>query len=62
MQLLKNHYYKICFNVGDKLITFTCKIINDDGTFIEFEDKYKKTLTYNKSNIVSSEEVENDGR
>ena len=58
MEFLKNHFYKICFNIGGKVITFTCEIIDDDDSFVTFKDKFGKTLTYNKSNIISSEEIE----
>jgi hypothetical protein len=59
MDLLKNHFYKICFDIGNKLITFTCEIINDDISFITFRDKFGKTLIYSKSKIISVEEIEN---
>jgi len=57
MEFLKDHYYKICFSLGGKIITFTCKIISEDEKFISFIDKFGKTLTYNKSLIMSVEEV-----
>ncbi len=59
MDFIKNHHYKICFEVGDKLITFTCEIINDDGIFITFIDKFGKELSYNKNKITSIEEIKN---
>ena len=58
MEFLKNHFYKICFDIGGKIITFTCEIIDSDDSFITFKDKYGKILTYNKTNIISFEEVE----
>ena len=61
MEFLKNHFYKICFDIGGKIITFTCEIIDEDDSFVTFKDKFGKILTYNKSNIISYEEVE-DGR
>ncbi len=59
MEFLKNHFYKICFDIGGKIITFTCEIIDDDGSFITFKDKFGKELSYNKSTIISSEELGN---
>jgi len=59
MAFLKGHTYKFCFDVGGKLLTFTGKILEDSEHFITFLDKYKAKLTYNKQNLISSEEVEN---
>ncbi len=63
MEFLKNHFYKICFNIGGRIITFTCEVLKDSGdddSFVEFKDKFDKVLTYNKNCIVSCEEVFND--
>ncbi len=57
MEFLKNHFYKICFNVGGKTLTYTVEIISDDENFVTFKDKFGKILTYNKLNIISSEEI-----
>lgn len=57
MEFLKNQLYKICFNIGGRIITFTCKIINSDESFITFKDRVGKTLTYNKNCIVSCEKI-----
>lgn len=60
MEFLKDHIYIICFNVFDKPLTFTCTILEDSehtNDFVKFTDKFGKELSYNKSNIVSSEEV-----
>ena len=58
MEFLENHFYKICFKIGEKIITFTCEIIESDNNFITFKDKFDKILTYNKNCIISFEEVE----
>lgn len=57
MEFEKNHSYTILFNVGGTILTFTCNIIEDSGGFIKFTDKFGKELVYNKSNIISSEEI-----
>jgi hypothetical protein len=49
--------YIIRIEVEGRLFTYTGKIISDDGTFITFIDKYEQTFSYNKSKIISFEEV-----
>jgi len=57
MAFLKNHSYKICVNVTGRILTFSCKIVEEDEHFVTFIDKFGKELSYNKINIISSEEV-----
>ena len=57
MDFLANKKYLISFSINGRMLTFECNIISDDGDFITFIDKYGKKLTYNKLNIISSEEV-----
>ena len=59
MIFLKDHNYRIVFQVGNNALAFFCKIIEDTENFLTFEDKFKKTLTYNKANIISFEEISN---
>lgn len=59
MEFSIGKFYKIVFQVGNNALSFSCEIIEVDNNFITFRDKYGKILTYNKSNIISSEEVEN---
>lgn len=49
--------YIIRFEVNNKELVFTAKIISEDENFVTFLDKFGKTLTYNKKYLVSSEEV-----
>jgi len=56
----KGHFYTTLFNVGGQILTFTCEIIEDSGDFIKFKDKFGKELVYNKSTIISSEEIKNE--
>ena len=58
MELLKGKLYKIVFQVGNQALGFTCEILNTDFDFVTFKDKFGKKLTYNKSNIISCEEIE----
>ena len=60
MAFLKDHTYKFCFNVAGKLLTFTGKIVEDSEHFITFLDKFDVELTYNKNNLVSSEEIQDE--
>lgn len=53
----ENKKYIIRFEINDKELVFTAKIISIDDNFITFTDKFGKTLTYNKKNMVSAEEV-----
>ena len=52
--------YKIVIDIHGKILTFTGEIISEDDNFITFTDKYNKTYTYNKNNLISCEEVTND--
>ena len=49
--------YIIRIEVDNRLFTYTGKIISDEDGFITFQDKYGKTFSYNKKNIISFEEV-----
>ena len=57
MDFLINHTYLITFEINGRFLTFQCTILSIDDTFIEFIDKYGKRLSYNKSKIVSAEEL-----
>lgn len=52
--------YIIRIEVEGRLFTYTGKILEDKEGFITFEDKYNKTFSYNKNNIISFEEVDNN--
>jgi hypothetical protein len=49
--------YIIRIEVDGRTFTYTGKIVSDDGMFITFTDKYGQTFSYNKSKIISFEEV-----
>ena len=49
--------YIIRIKVEERLFTYTGKIISEDEHFITFKDKYGSTFSYNKSAIISFEEV-----
>lgn len=55
-----NKTYIIRFEINDKELVFTAKIISIEDNFITFTDKFGKILTYNKKNMISAEEVSND--
>jgi hypothetical protein len=59
MDLKIGSSYIIVFKIGEKPLTFHCKIISvDSDGFIEFEDKFGKKLCYNKNTIMSTEELD----
>ena len=60
MELKKGCSYRIIFDINGNILTFICKIIDEDKDFITFIDKYNKTLYYNKKNIISIEEVKGE--
>lgn len=49
--------YIIRIEVEERLFTYTGKIISDEDGFVTFKDKYGKTFSYNKKNIISFEDV-----
>lgn len=55
-----NKTYIIRVDVGnDKLFTYTATILKEDQLFITFIDRFsKKVFSYNKTKILSFEEVE----
>ncbi len=53
--------YIIRIKVEGRLFTYTGKVTSEDDNFITFIDKYGKTFSYNKDNIISFEEVGEDG-
>ena len=60
MKLIIGKFYKIVFNISGKALTFQCKILGNDGFFIDFQDKFDKKLSYAISNIASVEEIEGE--
>lgn len=55
----QNKTYIIRIDMGNgKLFTYTGKIISQDEMFVTFLDNYTgKTLSYNKTKVLSFEEV-----
>lgn len=49
--------YIIRIEVEGRLFTYTGKIVSEDENFVTFIDKYGKTFSYNKKNIISFEGV-----
>ncbi len=52
-----NRKYIIRVLVGDKLLTYTGKIISEGDILVEFIDKFGTCISVNKNNIQSMEEV-----
>jgi len=51
--------YKIQVTVSGNTLTYNlCQILNEDDTWLEFFDKFRKKFKINKRNIVILEEVE----
>lgn len=59
MNLIVGKSYKLRIKIGDKVLTFTCKIIEIDADFVTFEDKFGETHSFNRSTIMSYSEVQN---
>ena len=57
MELIRGKKYIISINFDGKILTYTCEIIEDDGTFFKFRDKFSEEYTYNKNIIVSVRRV-----
>lgn len=49
--------YKIVIDINGKILTFTGKITSEDDMFLSFIDRDGVLLTYNKTKIISMEEV-----
>lgn len=60
MNLKVGKFYKIVFEVGEKLLTYSCKILSIDGKFVSFEDRFGKILNYNINSIFSFEEIKEE--
>lgn len=58
MKLEINRFYVILVNINGKTLTYRCKIIEIDKSFISFVDKYHKYISVNKNNIVSYQEID----
>ncbi len=58
MKIIKDNKYLFLIQVGNKTLTFNAKVNSIDHNFVEFTDKFGKTLTYNLKNIISWEEIQ----
>jgi len=58
MEMKQNATYTIRIMAENRLLTYTGKILSEDTLFVTFLDRYNKTISVNKNNIVSFEEVE----
>jgi len=57
MNLEVGKKYKISLSIGGKVLTYSCTIESVDDTFICFIDKFNRRYNYNKSLIISYEEI-----
>jgi len=55
--LKKGYKYRLVFNVGGKILTYTGTMVSCDEDFLTFKDKFDKEYTYNLNTLVSSEEL-----
>ncbi len=51
------HYYKITLSIGTQVLTYICRILNKDETFITFKDIKGNTKDCNINAITLSNEV-----
>jgi len=52
-----NRTYIIRVLINNQLLTYTGKILSEDNYFITFLDRLGKTVSVNKNNVQSFEEV-----
>ena len=60
MRLTISNSYKISFQIGAAILTYSCTITDITPDFISFTDKFNKEYTYAKSTIISIAEVEGE--
>jgi hypothetical protein len=60
MNLIPDKKYILRFSVNGVTLTYHCTIDSIDENFVTFTDKFGKKVTYNLSNIISYEEVQDD--
>jgi len=60
MTLKVGSKYILRFEINGKELIYTATIQDDDGVLITFIDKFGKEFSYNKSILITAEEVEND--
>ena len=61
MNLIVGKSYKLRIKIGDRILTYTCKVLEIDSDFITFEDKFGETHSFNRSTVMSYSEVK-DGK
>jgi len=47
--------YKLNFEVGGRILTYTGKIISCEDGFVVFLDKFNKEITYNLNSLINVE-------
>lgn len=57
MNLIVGNSYRFNFKVGEKILTYTGKIISIDEKFITILDIFNKTISYNINTIINYEEI-----
>jgi hypothetical protein len=50
-------FYTLVVSINNRILTYTCKIIEKEEPFITFVDKYGEIISYNTNQIVSFTEV-----
>lgn len=58
MDLEKNKKYVLAFNFNGKILTYEGVVVDDDGSFVTFYDRYNNKKTFNKSILISVQEVD----
>jgi len=54
-----NILYKLIFRISERTLTYTAKILSDEGGFISIEDKFGNIYNYNKNCLISYEVLSN---
>ena len=57
MELIVGKTYKLSFDAGLKILTFTGEIIDLSSEFISFEDKFKTLYSFARKRLISVEDL-----
>lgn len=57
MNLKVNSKYMLWFEINKNDLTYNATILECDGVFVTFEDKFGETYTYNLSSLKQAREI-----
>lgn len=59
MEILIDKTYIFIFNINERYLTYTGRVIDIDSNFVTFIDKYGKEFSYALQTLISKEGVQN---